>query len=127
MFNTNNERIIGWLVIASALCGLTISVPAAAAESQRAEDVAFCKEVLILHHSHVDVGYTHPQSMYWELQKGYLDAALDMLDRTESWPNDVSRPRWTAEATARVMRWLETASPSDVNRLKKHIRSGRLG
>ena len=54
------------------------------------DDVAFCKEVLILHHSHVDVGYTHPQSMYWELQKGYLDAALDMLDRTENWPDDLS-------------------------------------
>ena len=74
------------------------------------DDVAFCKEVLILHHSHVDVGYTHPQSMYWELQKGYLDAALDMLDRTEDWPDDLSRPRWTAEATAPVMRWLQTAS-----------------
>lgn len=90
-------------------------------------DVAFCKEVLILHHSHVDVGFTHPQSMYWELQKGYLDAALDMLDRTETWPDDISRPRWTAEATAPVVRWLETASPRDVKRLKHHVKTGRFG
>lgn len=109
-----------WL---SSPCVITVfpvlAVPAAA-------DTAV-KEVLILHHSHVDIGYTHPQSMYWELQKGYLDAALDMLDRTEAWPDDLSRPRWTAEATAPVLQWLQTAPPQDVARLKKHIRSGRLG
>jgi hypothetical protein len=91
------------------------------------DDVAFCREVLILHHSHVDVGYTHPQSMYWELQKGYLEAALDMLDRTEDWPDDLSRPRWTAEVTAPVIRWLQTAPDKDVARLKKHLKSGRFG
>jgi alpha-mannosidase len=91
------------------------------------QDVAFCKEVLILHHSHVDVGYTHPQSMYWELQKGYLDAALDMLDRTEAWTDEVSRPCWTAECTAPVVRWLQTAPARDVARLKKHLKSGRFG
>jgi hypothetical protein len=90
-------------------------------------DLSFCKEVLILHHSHVDVGFTHPQSLYWELQKDYLSAALDMLDRTEKWPDDLSKPRWTAEVTAPVMRWLKTATPKDVARLKKHLRSGRFG
>lgn len=103
-----------------------VQTPATAAKPVP-EDVASCKEVLILHHSHVDIGYTHPQSMYWELQKGYLDAALDMLDRTESWPDDLSRPRWTAEATAPVMRWLETASAKNVDRLKKHVQSGHFG
>ena len=81
------------------------SAPAPAA----ADDLSFCNEVLILHHSHVDIGYTHPQSMYWELQKDYLTAALDMLDRTEDWPDELSKPRWTAEVTAPVMRWLQTA------------------
>ena len=99
----------------------------AAQPAAATEDCSFCKEVLILHHSHVDVGYTHPQSMYWELQKDYLSAALDMLDRTENWPDDLSRPRWTAEATAPVLRWLETATPTDVARLKKHLRSGHFG
>ena len=115
------------------LAAFVLAASAAAADKTAApaqpvpDDVAFCKEVLILHHSHVDVGYTHPQSMYWELQKGYLDDALDMLDRTESWPDDVSRPRWTAEATAPVVRWLQTAPAKDVARLKKHLKSGRFG
>ena len=100
--------------------------PRPADEAANGADMAFCKEVLILHHSHVDVGYTHPQSMYWELQKDYLNEALDLLDRTESWPDDV-RPRWTAETTAPVMRWLQTASAGDRERLQRHIRSGRFG
>lgn len=116
----------------AALCLAATEIYAAAtsppnAASPVSNDVTFCKEVLILHHSHVDVGYTHPQSMYWELQKGYLNAALDMLDRTEAWPEDLFRPRWTAEVTAPVMRWLQTASSGEVARLKKHVRSGRFG
>ena len=56
------------------------------------------------------------------------NAALDMLDRTESWPDDVSRPRWTAEATAPVMRWLQTASARGRRRgSKRHLTSGRFG
>ena len=123
----------GIAALASGVFAATMLVGSAPQETQAAPpaaatgDVAFCKEVLILHHSHVDVGYTHPQSMYWELQKDYLSAALDMLDRTENWPNDLSRPRWTAEVTAPVIRWLETAIPADVARLKKHIQSGHFG
>ena len=37
------------------------------------------------------------------------------------------RPRWTAEVTAPVMRWLQTAPAKDVARLKKHLKSGRFG
>jgi hypothetical protein len=78
------------------------------------------EEVLILHHSHLDVGYTYPQTMGWELQKDFLSAALDMLDRAET-------ARWTAEVTEPLLRWLQTAKPADVGRLKKHVRSGRFG
>lgn len=111
------------LVASSVGCYAQSPVP----ETTGTEDLSFCKEVLILHHSHVDVGYTHPQSMYWQLQKDYLSAALDMLDRTDDWPDDLSRPRWTAEVTAPVMRWLETATEGDVVRLKRHLKSGRFG
>lgn len=104
-----------------------VTCGSALASTGNPDDVTFCKEVLILHHSHVDVGYTHPQSMYWELQKDYLNAALDLLDRTEKWPDDFSKPRWTAEVTSPVTRWLETATPAEIARLRKHLQSGRLG
>ncbi|MHB0958348.1 MAG: glycoside hydrolase family 38 N-terminal domain-containing protein [Pirellulaceae bacterium] len=115
------------LLIATSHCMLTAAALRSMGAESIPDEVAFCHEVLILHHSHVDIGYTHPQSMYWELQKDYLNAALDMLDRTEDWPDDLSRPRWTVEVTAPLVRWLQTAPARDVGRLKKHIASGRLG
>lgn len=119
--------LIVWMVQPAGEREAAAAPPLQDRQTPAAEDLSFCREVLILHHSHVDVGYTHPQSMYWELQKGYLNAALDMLDRTEAWSDDASRPRWTAEVTAPLVRWLETASPGEVARLKKHVKSGRFG
>ncbi|MCY2954848.1 MAG: hypothetical protein NTU53_23195 [Planctomycetota bacterium] len=121
------KRFTFAVLVVALIAGSAPRRAQAAAPTPETADVSFCKEVLILHHSHVDIGYAHPQSMYWELQKDYLNAPLDMLDRTANWPDDLSRPRWTAEATAPVMRWLETATPADVTRLKKHLASGHLG
>lgn len=121
------NRIVFALFAALMASSVGLSAESPGPETIGAEDLSFCKEVLVLHHSHVDIGYTHPQSMYWELQKDYLSAALDMLDRTEDWPDDLSRPRWTAEVTAPVVRWLQSAMPEDVARLEKHLKAGRFG
>jgi hypothetical protein len=119
--------ILLWALITAAASHAALKAALPSGASSVPPDVAYCQEVLILHHSHVDVGYTHPQSLYWELQKGYLDAALDLLDRTESWPDDRSRLRWTAEVTAPVLRWLETAPTEDIARLRRHVAAGRFG
>jgi hypothetical protein len=84
------------------------------------------KEILLLHHSHLDVGYTHSQPILWTLQEEYLDQVLDWLDQTEGLP-DGARPKWTCEATEPVRRWLERAQPSQIERFVRLCRSGRLG
>ena len=84
------------------------------------------KEILLLHHSHLDVGYTHSQPILWELQLEYIDQVLDWLEQTEGLPEG-ARPRWTCEVSEPVRMWLERSPPSQVKRFAKLCKSGRLG
>ena len=88
--------------------------------------MAEIREVLVLHHSHLDVGYTHSQPVVWEMHREFIDQALGLLEQTADWPVD-SRPRWTCEVTAPLLRWLATAEPSSVDRLLDLVSQGRLG
>ena len=51
-----------------------------------------------MHHSHLDVGYTHLQHVAMELHKDFINQALTMLDNTADWPEQ-SKPKWTCEVT----------------------------
>jgi hypothetical protein len=84
------------------------------------------KEILVLHHSHLDVGYTHSQPIVWELHREFIDQAMDLLDTTADW-DAPSAPKWTIEVTAQMMNWLETADPAAIARLKGFIAQKRIG
>lgn len=83
------------------------------------------KEMLIVHHSHLDVGYTHLQPVALQLHKDYINQALDLLDRTADYP-DPAKAKWTCEVTEPVMRWLETAEEKDINRFAAYLKEGRI-
>jgi len=83
-------------------------------------------EILVVHHSHMDVGYTHSQPVFWHLQNEYIGQALDWLEATAGLPEG-ARPKWTCEASEPVLRWLPKASSQDVDRFVKLHRAGRIG
>lgn len=84
------------------------------------------QEILVLHHSHLDLGYTHAQPVMKAMQVEYIDLALDFLEQTAAWP-ETSRPKWTCEVTEPVMWWLAGASERDLPRFERFLREGRLG
>ena len=84
------------------------------------------EEILLLHHSHLDVGYTHSQPIVWELQLEYLSQAVDWLEQTAGLP-EPSRPKWTCEATEPVLRWLAAASEHETDRFTSLVHQGRIG
>lgn len=83
------------------------------------------KEIWCMPHSHLDIGYTHPQPMLMELQTDYLDQALDLCDRTADYP-DGARFCWTVEANAVLRKWLETADSKKTERLRDAVRRGQF-
>jgi len=84
------------------------------------------KEILVVHHSHLDVGYTHTQPIVWELHREFIDQALELLEATAAW-DEPSAPKWTIEVTAQVQKWLESADEEAIARLKRFIAQGRIG
>ena len=81
------------------------------------------KEILCLHHSHLDVGYTHPQNMLLELQCDYIDQAIDLCLQTADWP-EASRFRWTVEATYPLMKWMKAAAPERIQLFRRLVKEG---
>jgi alpha-mannosidase len=83
------------------------------------------REILLLHHTHTDVGYTHPQTAFWELQRRIIDQAIDLCEDTADFP-DASAARWTCETTWPVMHWLSRASSSSIERFRALAKAGRI-
>ena len=83
------------------------------------------RELLILHHTHTDIGYTHPQPVIWELHKRYIDEALDLCEQTSDWP-DSCRMKWTCEVTSTVLHWLDRSSPAQIRRMQNLVRNGQI-
>lgn len=84
------------------------------------------REIVVIHHTHTDIGFTHPPRMVWELHRRFIDEAIELCEATGRWP-EISRVRWTCETTEPLVRWLQQASPRQVARLRRLVRRGQIG
>jgi hypothetical protein len=83
------------------------------------------KELLVLHHSHIDIGYTHPQPVVWELHRRSIDEAIALCEATADWP-EPCRMKWTCEVTSVMLHWLKSASPEQLERLRRLVQHGQF-
>jgi len=82
------------------------------------------EEIYVLHHTHVDVGYTDLQPVVEELHVEYIARALELCTATEDYPDD-ARFRWVSEVSWPVVRFLER-HPGRANELFARLREGRF-
>lgn len=82
-------------------------------------------DLLVIHHTHTDVGYTHPQPVFWDLSRRFIDEAIDLCDDTADWPED-ARMKWTCEVTAPVMDWLRHADDRQIDRFAAAAKRGQI-
>lgn len=78
-----------------------------------------------IHHSHTDIGFTHDQPIVFDLQRRFLDEALNLADKYVDRASDGAF-RWTVETTFVLHRWLQHASQSQIERFKALERAGRI-
>jgi alpha-mannosidase len=83
------------------------------------------RDILVLHHTHTDIGYTHPQPVFWELSRRFIDEAIDLCERTAGWP-EPCRAKWTCEVTAATMHWLRHAGERQIERMRALVKAGQI-
>jgi hypothetical protein len=81
--------------------------------------------VFVIHHSHLDIGYTDRQDLIAQHHLQYLDSVLDLASVTDDWPDD-AQFRWNVEATWPLLRWMAARPTSDREKLIERTRRGRV-
>ncbi|MEN6605423.1 MAG: hypothetical protein ABFD86_23680, partial [Bryobacteraceae bacterium] len=83
------------------------------------------REIAIVHLSHTDFGFTDHPAVFAELQRRYLDVALDAALATQTAPSG-ERFVWTAETMAVFHDWWKTAPDARRKQMIDMIRAGQI-
>jgi Glycosyl hydrolases family 38 N-terminal domain len=81
--------------------------------------------VHLVHHTHLDIGYTDPQGKVLAEHLSFLDSCLDLVRETDDWP-EPARFRWAVEALWSFDRWAAARPAERVAEFVERIRQGRI-
>ncbi|MBN2313425.1 MAG: hypothetical protein JXM79_05810 [Sedimentisphaerales bacterium] len=82
--------------------------------------------VWLLHHSHVDIGYTHVQTEVEQKHWQYFKQVIDLARTTTEYPKG-SAFKWNTEVLWAVDSYLKQASPEDRETFIKAVKNGWIG
>ena len=83
-------------------------------------------EIYILHHSHVDIGYTHVQTEVEQKHLQYYKQVIDLARKTADYPAG-SAFKWNVEVLWAVDSFLKQASPEDIQTFIDAVKNGWIG
>jgi len=83
-------------------------------------------QVYLLHHSHVDIGYTHVQTEVLQKHFGYFEQVIELARSTADYP-EASRFKWNAEVLWAVDGYLEQASAQKRTEFIEAVKKGWIG
>ncbi|MEV0438842.1 alpha-mannosidase [Streptomyces spectabilis] len=81
--------------------------------------------VHLVHHSHLDIGYTDPQGQVLNEHLSFLDSCLELTRATDDWPQE-SRFRWCVESLWSFKQWADARPAEQVEELIRRVREGRI-
>ncbi|MEU6819091.1 glycoside hydrolase family 38 C-terminal domain-containing protein [Streptomyces atriruber] len=79
----------------------------------------------LVHHSHLDIGYTDPQGRVLAEHLSFLDSCLELTRATDDWPAE-SRFRWCVESLWSFRQWAEARPAEQVEEFVRRVREGRI-
>lgn len=82
------------------------------------------RQVLLVGHTHHDVGYTNSPRLVDDLHAATVLRVLDLCDTNDGDGPDAFR--WTFEVARPVLRFLDAADAADVERLRRRVAEGRV-
>lgn len=82
--------------------------------------------VYVLHHTHLDIGYTHVQAEVLERQIQHLRRAIELIRETADYPLE-ARFRWNPEGLWAVEAFLKVASEEEREAFLAAVRAGSIG
>lgn len=111
-------------------CGVVVGLCLVLAPANSAPAVApgapeHIRQLDLVHFSHTDFGFTDHPAVCREMQRRYLDIALDLARSTGHLPDD-ARFRWTAETTVAVHDWWQAASPARRAEFLEAVEAGQI-
>ena len=81
--------------------------------------------IYLLHNSHTDIGFTLDQPILWEMERRFIDMAIDAAERHADHDGDHAF-KWVVETIAPLLFWLEHSTDRQIERFLRLEQAGRI-